>query len=202
MIINKIKKALQEKGALEVLVYGCELLIFKISSLGQILLFKIRGYDISFSVLLRGKSFLFQSTKHAISIEGNSIIGKHTRISCGENGKIKIKSDALIDDFTYIMAHKKIEIGKNTQIASFCFITDFNHNYSNTKKPISTQGYKTKSINIGDNVWIGTHVVILPGVKIGNSSIIGAGSVVVKNIPNYSIAVGNPAKVVKKIKKT
>lgn len=54
-------------------------------------------------------------------------------------------------------------------------------------------------ISVGDNVWIGGNVVVLPGVKIGNNSIIGAGSVVNKNIPDNTIAVGNPCKVVKKI---
>ena len=54
-----------------------------------------------------------------------------------------------------------------------------------------------KPIEIGDNVWIGGSVVVLPGVKIGSNSVIGAGSVVVKDIPKNSVAVGNPCKVIK-----
>ena len=55
-------------------------------------------------------------------------------------------------------------------------------------------------VNIGDNCWIGGSVTILPGVTIGDGCTIGAGSVVVKDIPSYSVAVGNPAKVIRKLK--
>ncbi|WP_404441898.1 hypothetical protein LG307_11355 [Sutcliffiella horikoshii] len=57
----------------------------------------------------------------------------------------------------------------------------------------------TKSVTIGDNVWIGGNAVILPGVTIGDNAVIGAGSVVTKSIPENSLAVGNPCKVVKEI---
>ena len=56
-----------------------------------------------------------------------------------------------------------------------------------------------KPIEVGNNVWIGGNVVVLPGVKIGDNCVIGAGSVVVKDIPENSVAVGNPCKVIKKI---
>lgn len=61
-----------------------------------------------------------------------------------------------------------------------------------------SQPLETKPVTIGRNCWIGARVIILPGVTIGNFSIIGAGSVVTKDIPEYSIAVGNPAHVIKK----
>ena len=82
-------------------------------------------------------------------------------------------------------------IGPNVNIYTACHSTD----------PIArnTRQEWARSVTIGDNCWIGGNATILPGVTIGDNVTIGAGSVVVKDIPSNSIAVGNPAKVIKKI---
>lgn len=196
--IKNIFSVLKRKGIVESFVYSLELILIKLFSITKIFFLKIRGYNIDYTVILKGNNFFFQSVRTAISISKNSIIGKSTRISAGDNGKISIGRDVLIDDFTYIMSHGKIEIGDNSKIASFCFIIDFNHKYKDKIKNLVEQGYETNPIKIGKNVWIGTHVIILPGVTIGDRAIIGAGSVVTKDISSASIAVGNPAKVIKK----
>ena len=197
---NHILDRIQQKGAVEFFVYGTSLLFNRAISLLKIFLLRLRGYDIDYSVSLRGQNFFFQSTKHAITIAKNVVIGKGTRISGGGKGKVSIEKNVLIDDQTFIMAHEKITIGQNTKVAAFCFITDFNHKFNDRSKPIVEQGYDTSPVHIGKNVWIGTHSVILPGVTIGDGAVIGAGSIVTKSIPIYSIAVGNPARVIKKIK--
>jgi len=108
-----------------------------------------------------------------------------------------------INDFVHIAAAEEIFIGNNVLIASKVFITDISHgsyNGDNQDSPITIpSGRKllTKPVKIDDNVWIGESVNIMPGVKIGFGSIIGAGAVVTKDIPPYSIAVGNPARVIK-----
>ncbi len=196
--IKNIFSVLKRKGIVESFVYSLELILIKLFSITKIFFLKIRGYNIDYTVILKGNNFFFQSVRAAINISKNSIIGKSTRISAGDNGKISIGRDVLIDDFTYIMSHGKIEIGDNSKIASFCFIIDFNHKYKDKIKNLVEQGYETNPIKIGKNVWIGTHVIILPGVTIGDRAIIGAGSVVTKDISSASIAVGNPAKVIKK----
>lgn len=72
------------------------------------------------------------------------------------------------------------------------------HNHTRTDITIRCQGkLPTKGVEIGNDVWIGTRVIILPGVKIGDSSIIGAGAVVTKDVPSYTIVGGNPAKILK-----
>ena len=72
------------------------------------------------------------------------------------------------------------------------------HNHTRTDITIRSQGsLPTKGVEIGNDVWIGTRVIILPGVKIGDSSIIGAGAVVTKDVPSYTIVGGNPAKILK-----
>jgi acetyltransferase-like isoleucine patch superfamily enzyme len=194
-----IAQVIQQKGLLEFFVYGSMLFLVKFISYIRIFFLKIRGYNIDYSVILRGRTLFFQSSKHAITIS-QAIIGTGTRISAGGTGKIKIGRNVLIDEYTFIMAHNEIVIGENTTIAAFCFITDFKHQYSKNLSVLE-QGFDTDPVIIGKNVWIGTHCVILPGVKIGDGSVVGAGSIVTRDIPENSIAVGNPAKVIKKIKK-
>jgi acetyltransferase-like isoleucine patch superfamily enzyme len=122
-------------------------------------------------------------------------IGK-TCITIGEN--------VQINDYVHIGAVGSIMIGNNVLMASKIYISDHNHgSYDDLisdhpmsipmdRKPIC------KPVSIEDNVWLGESVCILPGVTIGKGCVIGALSVVTKNIPPYSIAVGSPAKVVKK----
>lgn len=89
-----------------------------------------------------------------------------------------------------------VKFGKKSVCSQNCFITGESHLYGDINKNFLTQGYKLKDVVIGENVWIGSNCVVLPGVEIGNNSVIGAGSVVTKSIPSYSVAVGNPAKVI------
>ena len=100
-----------------------------------------------------------------------------------------------------IHAMRKISIGKNCLIAANCNIIDSDGHevdVEDVTTRINTEG-KKKEVVIADNVWIGLNCIILPGSKIGNGSVIGAGSVVRGEIPPYSVAVGNPAIVVRKI---
>lgn len=92
----------------------------------------------------------------------------------------------------------KLIIGNNVLTGPNVAFFVHNHNFENPDIPINKQGYYEEDIIIEDDVWIGCGSVITSGVTIGRGSIIGAGSVVTKSIPPYSIAVGAPAKVVKK----
>lgn len=124
-----------------------------------------------------------------------------------KNNKSKILQfgkNVEINDYVHIAAGEKIVIGDNVLIASKVFISDINHgNYTivNGDSPLSKPSSRklvTKPIIIKDNVWIGEGVCVMAGVTIGLGSVIGALSVVTKDIPDYSIAVGSPAKVIKK----
>jgi maltose O-acetyltransferase len=78
------------------------------------------------------------------------------------------------------------------------FIITTNHRTSSTEIPMVYQGYEpTAPVTIGDDVWIGARAIILPGVKVGSASIIGAGAVVSKDVPAGGIVVGNPARIVR-----
>lgn len=115
---------------------------------------------------------------------------KNAKISIGDNTRIH---------GTCIHAYQEITIGKNCLIAANCNIIDGNGHdlsFNNPSNRINTLG-DSKTVVIKDNVWIGANSLILPGVTIGEGSVIAAGSVVTKDIPPLVIAGGNPAKVIK-----
>ena len=90
-----------------------------------------------------------------------------------------------------------VNIGNDVRLAQNVVLSGLNHNYAKIDSPIHEQGVSTRPIVIGDESWIGANVVIVPGVTVGKHSIVAAGSVVTKDIPPYSVAAGNPARVLK-----
>ena len=132
----------------------------------------------------------------------NIIINKGCRISKGleletnENGIIEIGQNVRINRFATIVSYSSISIGSNTLIGEFVSIRDANHGIKKGQN-VRDQNHESQPISIGEDVWIGRGSVILPGVNIGKGCIIGANSVVTKSIPNFQIAVGSPAKILR-----
>lgn len=118
--------------------------------------------------------------------------------------KLIIGDNTRINDFAHIAALESVKIGTDCGIGPRCCITDINHGdfTENTEFDICVphrfRPLISKPVSIGNNVWIGANCCICPGVTIGDYSVIGAASNVVKSIPPYSMAVGNPAKVIKR----
>jgi len=101
-------------------------------------------------------------------------------------------------------AGERVSIGDNCLMASKIYISDINHgvysgisDHSSPEVPPDKRKIHIKPVSIGNNVWIGENVCILPGVNVGNGCIIGANSLVNSNIPKNCIAVGSPARVIK-----
>lgn len=94
--------------------------------------------------------------------------------------------------------NSKIIIGANCLISYDVVLRTDMHIFEDKSKPILEQGVSSQNIKIGNNVWIGHGVYVMPGITIGDNSIIGAKAVVTKDIPSNSIAVGVPARVIKK----
>lgn len=131
-----------------------------------------------------------------LKISSNSIIESGVSLS-PRGGNILIDENVFVGPNVLIQAYKNsdIFIGKNVMIAKDTSIFSTNHVISN---PLD--GYRSENgsfITIEDDVWIGANCVITAGITIGKGSVIGANSVVTKNIPEYCIAVGNPAKIIK-----
>lgn len=117
--------------------------------------------------------------------------------------KLVIGNNVKLNHRCHIGVMKSVKIGNDVLLASNVFISDHTHgNYSgdmqsNPFQPPNEREIVCGNVEIGDRVWIGENVAVLLGVSIGESSIIGANSVVTKNIPAFSIAAGSPAKVIK-----
>lgn len=138
-----------------------------------------------------------------ISIGNNVKVLDNARISIYDNEKneiiVHIDNDCYIGYNFSILAKEKVCIEKNVLIASNVLISSENHGMDpECGLSYMDQPLVGKNVRIGEGTWIGEKVCILPGVNIGKKCIVGAGSVVTKSMPDYSIVGGNPAKVLKK----
>lgn len=130
---------------------------------------------------------------------GEIVIGDYCDIFGGE-----LKGRLYIGDRVHLMNPSKIggssgykvTIGSDTWVAPNAYIVPLTHCYKKRDTSITEQGAKGGDITIGEDCWIGINVVISPGVTIGNGAVIGANSVVTRDIPEYAVAVGSPAKVI------
>ena len=111
--------------------------------------------------------------------------------------------DVMIGDHTRVGLHNTIIgpviIGSHVNLAQGITVTALNHNFENPDKRIDEQGVSTKPVTIGNDIWIGANAVILPGVTIGEHSVVAAGAVVTKDVPPHSLVAGVPAKIIKQI---
>lgn len=157
------------------------------------------------------KPILNSANEKYISIGDNVNIGAFCRITVStefgghtvkSNSRIRIKIGDNVDvgNNTFISANNSIIIGNHVIMAPYVFITDHDHGYRDIKKNLHQQSLtENGTVVIGDNVLIGTKVSILKNVRIGRHSVIGANSVVTSTIPAYCVAVGNPARIIRRL---
>lgn len=139
-----------------------------------------------------------------ISLGHNVYIGRHCHLKClidspaAPNANLYIADGTFIGEGTIIDANYEVSIGTDTLIGPNCMVIDSNHVCSNFDRPVSDQGQEYGSVRIGNGCWLGAHVVILPGVTVGDYTVVGANSTVTHSIPSHSVAVGSPARVTRK----
>ncbi|MGE5531288.1 MAG: acyltransferase [Bacteroidota bacterium] len=139
-----------------------------------------------------------------VSYGPNIKIGDRVRLgggiilSCAPQGSIQIGHDVLINDYSIINSASGVILEDWVTIAPFCQIVDGDHGIEDLERPVREQHENDvhAPVHIKRDVWLGSHVVVLRGVTIGAGAVIGAGSIVTKDIPDGAIAVGVPAKVV------
>ncbi len=128
----------------------------------------------------------------------NSVVREKTfildpeKLNIGENSSISFYSEIYNSE-------ENVSIGDNVDIGSQLYINTSNHKFDNINLPITKQGTISKPISIGSNIWMGARVTILAGVTIEDKVIIGAGSLVNKNLESGFIYAGVPARKIKKI---
>jgi acetyltransferase-like isoleucine patch superfamily enzyme len=139
-----------------------------------------------------------------IRIGRGTIIGPHVTLSagmvpgqqCGSDPVVRIGDRCLVGRGSGIVGHLSIELGDDVWTGHHVYITDQNHGYDDPDLPISMQAQPERPVRIGDGSWLGHGTVVLPGATIGRHVVIGANSVVRGEIPDFTVAAGNPARVI------
>lgn len=139
-----------------------------------------------------------------IYIGDRVFIREHAWLNVSDNPNNKyslfIGDGTYIGRFAHINAYRKTIIENDVLIADRVYISDVDHEYHNIDLPIMYQGItEEKPVRISSGSWIGINAVILPGVTVGKNSVIAANSVVTSDIPDYCVAAGNPARIVRKL---
>jgi len=132
-----------------------------------------------------------------ISIGSGVFVGRNTILSC-KNGDIRLGNRVNIGFNCEIFSASSVELGDDILLAAYTYLIGGDHDFEKTDVPVLQQGRVSKGITVCSNAWLGAGVKVLDGVTIGRDSIIGTGAVVTGEIPEYSIALGIPARVVKK----
>jgi acetyltransferase-like isoleucine patch superfamily enzyme len=127
-----------------------------------------------------------------VRIGRDCVLRDDVYLRVGTEGRITIGDRATLDSFCRLFGHGAIDIGEDTQIGPGCLITTTDHDYEDNLT------VRFKRVNVGRRVWIGANVTILPGVEIGDDAVVEGGSVVMKTLPPRCVALGNPARVVKR----
>ena len=123
-------------------------------------------------------------------------IGENTRIRCHE-GSLRIGEKSVLGGENTINCYLDVELGASTLLADWIYICDFDHRYADIHLPIKDQGIVKTPVRIGPETWIGTKVTVLRGATVGRGCVLGAHAVVRGDVPDYAVAVGAPARVVR-----
>lgn len=195
-----------------ILCWGLQTLGRNLGSLWGLMRFRLKasllGVNAGRKIKVRGKIILMRWPGGKINIGDNVslVSGSHNATACstalpfrlrvfGPGAAITIGDNSELTAVSITARSTKIEIGNNVLIAPNCIITDSDfHIHWPCESRSTNPGYENDApVRIGDYAWIGMNCVILKGVSIGKGCIIGAGSVISRNIPDYCVACGNPA---------
>lgn len=143
--------------------------------------------------------------EHAIHIGSDTLIGRQVTLSVGygigdthiTDRHLVIGDRCIIGARSTITAHEYVEIGDDVWFGQAIFVSDASHGYRDPDMPIGNQFGTHEPVRIGSGSWIGHGAMIMPGASIGRNVVVGAGSVVVGDLPDHCVAVGSPAKVVR-----
>jgi len=141
-----------------------------------------------------------------IRVGRGTILGPNVSLSAGvspaqdlgDREIVSIGDGCLVGKGSGIVAHERVEIGDNVFTGHHVYITDANHGYEDTHVPIGQQFAPPRPVSVGEGSWLGHGSIVLPGAEIGRHVVVGAGSVVTGALPDFCVAVGNPARVIRR----
>lgn len=117
---------------------------------------------------------------------------------CCSGGSVELEEGVILHKGVRIDCAGQLDIGNYVLIGPNVYISDRSHAYENPQIPVMQQGYAVKGpLSIGDNTWIGIHACIIGNVRIGKGCVIGANTVVTKDIPDHCVVAGNPGRIIK-----
>jgi acetyltransferase-like isoleucine patch superfamily enzyme len=141
--------------------------------------------------------------------DGRLVIGEQSLlepncwITISEHGRVTIGEGTFLNMGTMVACENEVTIGDHVMLANGCFVSDASHRYDDRSMPVTWQGFTSKGpTRIGSNTWFGVNCVVTTGVTVGERCVIGANSVVTRDLPDGVIAAGAPAKVVREIEFT
>lgn len=146
---------------------------------GAVIYHSVRRDLVPFRKCVLGARSVIESYAVLNNAVGDLLIGDDTRVGIG---------NTIIGP---------VVIGNKVNIGQHVLISGMNHNYEDVNLSIVDQGIRVSQVCIADNVWIGANAVVLPGISIGQHAVIGAGSVVTKDVEPYTVVAGNPARIIK-----
>jgi acetyltransferase-like isoleucine patch superfamily enzyme len=140
--------------------------------------------------------------------EGRLQVGPGTLLEPGVwitapgDARVRIGAGTFLNLGVMVAAQELVEIGDHCMLANGCFVTDASHRYDDLERPITWQGFDSKGpTRIGDNCWLGANVVVTSGVSVGERSVIGANSVVTRDVEPFSLAAGAPARLIRRVER-
>jgi acetyltransferase-like isoleucine patch superfamily enzyme len=123
-------------------------------------------------------------------VSPDHVLDRETVVSIGDR--------CLIGRGSGIVAHESVEIGDDVFTGHHVYITDANHGYADVNVPIGLQFAPPRPVRVGAGSWLGHGTIVLPGSSIGRHVVVGAGAVVAGELPDFSVAVGSPARVIRR----
>lgn len=148
------------------------------------------------NVTFGGKVYIRMRKNGRITLGNGVRTGTEVWLVTANNAEINVGENSILNSYNILNGGHGLKIGANCIFGGFVYINTSDHGFRK-EELIQKQGFFGAPIEVGDDVWLGGHVFINKGVKIGDGAVIGAGAIVTKDIPQYSIAVGNPANVIK-----
>jgi acetyltransferase-like isoleucine patch superfamily enzyme len=136
------------------------------------------------------------TTNRGITIGQGVFLGRGTILSC-KNGDIVLEDGANVGFNVEVFSAANVRIGRKVLIAAYTYLVGGDHLYDRVDIPVLEQGRTARGIDVDDNVWLGAHVVVADGVRIGRDAVVGAGAVVTADIPEFHVAAGVPARIIR-----